>query len=77
MTDNSNLIKVYTGTEVSANILKGKLQEIGITGMIKNDFQSGVIAGFGGGTSSSIEFYILETDLEKAEQVLIEFSKNN
>ncbi|MBT8326469.1 MAG: DUF2007 domain-containing protein [Bacteroidia bacterium] len=76
MTDQSNLVKVFTGTEVTVELLKGKLQEIGITGIVKNEFQSGAVAGFGGGPFS-IEYYILESDLKKAEPILSEFSKNN
>lgn len=76
MKENLNLVKVFTGTEVTVELLKRKLQEIGITGIIKNDFQSGIIAGFGGGPFS-IEYYIQETDLAKAEPILTEFYAKN
>ena len=77
MNDNSNLIKVYTGTEVAVISLKNRLEEIGITGLMKNIFQSGVSAGFSGGTPSSIDFYIQESDVKKAEVIIAEFIKEN
>ena len=76
MTNNSTLVKVYTGTEVTVELLKSELQEIGISGIVKNDFNSGIAAGFGGGPFS-IEYYILESDLQKAEPILTEFRNNN
>ena len=42
----TNLIRVFTGTEVTVILLKGKLEEIGISAIIKNDYQSGNTADF-------------------------------
>jgi len=45
--------------------------------MIQNDFNSGVSAGFSGGIPSSIDLFIQERDLEKADSIISEFRKTN
>ncbi len=77
MKENSNLIRVYSGTELTVNLLKDELESFGISSMIKNDFNSGVSAGFSGGVPSSIDLLIQEFDLGKAEPIISEFRKTN
>ena len=77
MKDNSNLIRVYSGTELTVNLLKDELEKFGISSMIQNDFNSGVSAGFSGGVPSSIDLFIQELDLDKAESILSEFRETN
>ncbi|MFC2132511.1 DUF2007 domain-containing protein [Bacteroidota bacterium] len=76
MSGKDKIIKVFTGTKVEINLLKARLEEYGINSLIKNDFESSIIAGFGGGTLSTIYLYISEGDKEKAEPIIEEFSKN-
>jgi hypothetical protein len=73
MKTQKDLIRIYTGTEVSVILLKGELEEKGISSMIKNDFQSGNVAGFFGGIPSAVDLYIRETDAVMAESVVSEF----
>lgn len=77
MKENSNLIRVYSGTELTVNLLKDELEKFGISSMIQNDFNSGVSAGFSGGVPSSIDLFIQELDLGKAESILSEFRQTN
>ena len=42
MKENSNLIRVYSGTELTVNLLKEELEGSGIPSMIQNDFNSGI-----------------------------------
>ena len=77
MKEKSNLIRVYSGTELTVNLLKDDLEKFGISSMIQNDFNSGVSAGFSGGGPSSIDLFIQELDLGKAEPIISEFSKTN
>ncbi len=63
----------YTGTEVSVILLKGELEEKGISSMIKNDFQSGNAAGFFGGIPSAVDLYIRESDAARAKPFVSEF----
>ena len=66
MADDKKYINVYSGTEVQVIILKGLLEEVSIHGIIQNDFQSGINAGFGSGTLSTVRLKIHESDFEKA-----------
>ncbi len=73
MKEEDNLIRVFTGTEITASILKEELGKNNIPAIIKNNYNSGIIAGFSSGTSSSIELYIQEIYLKKAEPIIKQF----
>jgi hypothetical protein len=73
----NKLIRVFTGTELTVNLLKDELEKFGISGIIQNDFYSGVSAGFSGGVSSSVDLFIQEFDLKKAEPFIREFTEIN
>ncbi len=77
MNQEDRILKVFTANEILINILKDELDTIGVSSLIKNDFQSGVMAGFSGGTPSSVDLYILEDDYQKAEELISEFLKTN
>jgi hypothetical protein len=77
MKGNSNLIRVYSGTELKVNLLKDELEKFGISSMIQNDFNSGVSAGFSGGVPSLLDLFIQELDLGKSEPILSEFREAN
>lgn len=73
----NGLIKVFTGTEIVVQMLKGQLEEIGVGCLVRNDFEIGAKSGFFGGTSSSVYLFIQESDLSKAKEIIDEFVKNN
>jgi len=75
MAKKKELIKVYTGTRFNVDLLKSKLKEIGIESLVKDAFQSGMRAGFGGGTISTVYLFILDKDFAKAEPIIKEFSE--
>lgn len=77
MKENNKLIRVYTGTEVSVYLLKDMLEQNGISSIIKNDFNSGISAGFAGGVPSAIDIYIKQSDLKNAESIIGEFIKSD
>ena len=77
MKENNNLIRIYSGTELTVNLLKDELEGFGITSMIQNDFNSGISAGFSGGVPSSVDLFIQERDLGKAEPIVSEFREIN
>ena len=77
MKDKSNLIRVYSGTELTVNLLKDELERFGISSLIQNDFNSGVSAGFSGGVPSSVDLFIQELDMGKSESILNEFRETN
>jgi hypothetical protein len=77
MDDNSDLVKVYTGTEVTVGLLKAELEKAGIVGLVKSDFASGVSSGFYGGVPSAIDLYIQESDLKTAVPIINGFLEIN
>jgi len=76
MEKENDLIRVYSGTEISIALLKEELEENGIAAMIQNDYQSGIAAGFYGGGTSAIDLFIQESDLKAAEPIINDFIKS-
>ncbi len=77
MTTKSNLVRIYSGTELTVGLLKELLEISGIPCIIQNDFNSGIMAGFSGGSASSIDLFIQEPDLDKAAPIVNEFIETN
>ena len=71
--DEGKLIRIYSGSELTALLLKDELEQSGVMSMIKNDFQSGVIAVFAEGVPSEVDLYIEETDQALAEPIVNNF----
>ena len=69
-------VHLYSGSEVRVIILKGLLEDIGIEALVQNDYQSGITAGFAGGTVNTIRLKVHSSDLEKAQPVLDDFIQN-
>jgi len=76
MNDNSSILHVFTGTELSVNHLKNILEENNIPSLIKNDYATGQSAGFMGGSALSIDLYIQEVDKDKAEPIIEKFKSS-
>jgi hypothetical protein len=76
MSDNSEFVDIYSGSEVRVILLKGLLENNEIDFVIQNDYQSGITAGFGGGTINTVRLKVHESDLEKARPIVEEFIKN-
>ncbi len=70
-----NMVLAFTGSEISANILKEYLADSAIASFVKNEKNSSLTAGFG--TVLRCEVYIFEHDVEKSKPLLEEFHKTN
>lgn len=70
------MIKIFSGTEILAFALEKLLIEEGIIPMVKNNIQSGFMAGFGT-ADSTVDVYIKKLDLVKANPILQKFNSNN
>ncbi|HEX2396128.1 MAG TPA: DUF2007 domain-containing protein [Bacteroidales bacterium] len=70
MDEYSDIVKVYTGSEVTVALLKSELEKAGIVGMTRNEFASGVASGFYGDSPSSIDLYVQQSDLKKAGPII-------
>ncbi len=76
MDDQSKHIRFFTGSLIEIQRLQLDLDEQGIPSMVKNNFQSGLRAGFYGGSPEQVELFIYEDDKEKAESILTTFKED-
>lgn len=63
------MIRVYSDTEINIDRISMELAKIGIPSMIKNEFQSGLMAGFGA-SPNAVGLYINASDLEEASKLI-------
>ncbi len=74
--EKEGFVPVYSGSEVRVILLQGLLKEQGVDAMIQNDYQSGISAGFAGGTVNTIRLKVHSSDLDKAQPVIDDFIEN-
>jgi len=77
MEEQTELIKVFTGTEITVGLLKSELEKAGIVGLVQDDFNSGIQAGFFAGTPSTIDLYIQQSELTRAAPIVKGFLEIN
>lgn len=77
MDKNNDLIRVYSGTEITAKLLQVELEQDGIPSMVKNLFKSGMSAGLIDVNPPSVDLYVKEIDLKKAEPIIKSFIEIN
>ncbi len=73
MKEDDGIVGIYSGDEISVIHLKGELESADIQCLIRSDYESGLSAGFMGGTPTTYELFVLETDVEAAQIILQEF----
>jgi hypothetical protein len=61
--------RVYTGSEVNVQYLQGILEEAGIHTRVRNDFDSGLRAGFGGGLPGQVQLFAISSHYEEAQKI--------
>lgn len=66
------LMKIFSGSEILATALKMKLEVAGIDTLLKNNIQSGRLAGFGT-SGMAVELFIEEVDFGKADPIVEDF----
>lgn len=71
----SQHIKVLTDSSIIINRAADLLKQEGIPSIIKNNVESGRLAGFGT-SNNDVDLWIEEDDLEKAQSILNEFIKS-
>ncbi len=69
MTD-SNYIKIFTGSFIIVQLISDKLNSIGISPVIKDETESGRLAGFGSSIQGLQEIYVHKDELTKAVEVV-------
>jgi len=69
MTD-SEYIKIYTGGTIIVQLIKQRLEDEGIHPVIKDETESGRLAGFGSALVGQPEIYVHETETDKAVRIV-------
>lgn len=72
MDTHSKHIKLYQGSNIILNALKYELNERNISCIIKNNTDSGRLAGFIAGDDNN-DLFIFEEDIDKAKDILDSF----
>ncbi len=58
--------RVYTGSEVNVQYLQELYNKAGISSRVRNDFDSGLRAGFGGGLPGQVQLFVLKSHYKEA-----------
>lgn len=77
METQNKMVRVFAGSDITVNLLKYELELVGIPTNVVNEYEQSNSRGFSTGTPYSVDLYILDTDLERAEPIVKEFLKIN
>ncbi|WP_029037482.1 putative signal transducing protein [Salinimicrobium xinjiangense] len=69
MNEEEEYKRVYTGSEVNVQHLQNLLAEEGIPTRVRNDFDSGLRAGFGGGLPGQVLLFAKTSHFDKALKI--------
>ena len=69
MSTDENYEHVYTGSDVNVQYLQKLYEDEGISSRVRNDFDSGLRAGFGGGLPGQVQLFAIKTHYDKALQI--------
>lgn len=67
---NSNYIKVFSGDFIVVKRIISNLENKGITAVVKDETESGRLAGFGGAIYGLQDVYVHKDELEKATSII-------
>ena len=62
--------KIYTGNFILVQLMVTKLEDIGISAIVKDESESGRLAGFGASIQGQQELYVHNDELDKAVPVI-------
>lgn len=66
MSTEDNYKRVYTGSETNVQYLQDLLSRSGINSRTRNDFDSGLRAGFGGGMRGQVQLFAPSSHYDEA-----------
>ncbi len=67
---NSKYTRIFSGSFILAQTIENQLKEIGIIPVIKDDSESGRLAGFGSAIQGNQEIYVHADELATAQSVV-------
>jgi len=66
------LIKIFSGSDILAKNLQQRIEDAGISTVMKDNIQSARLGGFGN-SDLAVEVFIQEVDFGKANPIIEEF----
>lgn len=69
MSTEDNYERVYTGSEVNVQYLQDLFNKAGISSRVRNDFDSGLRAGFGGGVPGQVQLFVIKSHFDEADKL--------
>jgi len=66
----SSYQKIYTGSFIIAQLIVDKLEAVGISPVVKDETESGRLAGFGSPIPGYQEIYVNEEELDEAVPIV-------
>jgi len=66
----SHYIKIFTGNFILVQRITAKLEEVGISAVVKDESESGRLAGFGAPVQGQQEVFVHEDELNKATPIV-------
>lgn len=74
MSDNSEeTIRIYTGSDIMAQALVERLENVGITPILRDDEQSGVMFGSGNKFDDQVRIFVRKDELSVAQPIADSF----
>lgn len=67
--EESNYQHVYTGSNVNVQYLENLFEKASISSITKDDFQSGLRAGFAGGTIDQVQLFVEKKNFDEAKKI--------
>lgn len=67
--------RIYTGSDIMAEALVGRLEEAGITPILRDDEQSGVMFGSGSKFDDQVRIFVRKDELSVAQPIVDAFLK--
>ena len=68
-------VRIYTGSDIMAEALVGRLEEVNITPILRDDEQSGVMFGSGSKFDDQVRVYVRKDELPVAQPIVDAFLK--
>lgn len=75
--DHTEYIKVYAGNFIIAQLVLERLKEAGIEGIVKDESESGRLAGFGSSIQGFQEIYVHKSEKDTALPIVKEIENNS
>ena len=69
MSSEDEFKRLYTGSEVNVTYLQSLLEEKNIVTRVRNEFQSGLRGGFGGGLPGQVQLFVGSSGYDEAKKI--------